>query len=594
MRIFDFLKKKEPDTNNLIPLKDKPKGLEEKSTIALNPSQSLVPYFGNLVIPENIHQLLWFGDGKFQNYNPEDDQKILFENELFQITFSFRKEPSLINTGQPVDFKTNCEKVEKLGYYPSYEQLNSQQRYVYLNWLCDIAKPVDIGYVFIFYYGLERHLISGKYTEAINTILTLRQHHKHPSFLSYSASALIMSAILHKDKETLIKVLDIIDDTNFCNSLVLLGKFLMHIDLTIEEIISMSSAVGFTNKRYIKDYPDIFREKIESILIKEFGHNSYPLYQLNMQFPSQRILAFANISLDQEVRSPLLPDLIHSPELSSSLNAILTTAHNEVKNTIAEMRKKGIAPLPKSAEIDNNGPKSECPYCQKILDKMPQAKKKCPHCKNVIIVRTDPIEKKKILLKEDQVEEFEERLQKIRCHKAIQRLLDSHNIDSIQFEQTKENLKMKIGRVPTEKEVALEIIESLGYHYFQNLDMGLFRNTILEKGDIFNLFGDFRNALIMYLELCYIDLNGPSNRGSFRNNLESLKEYPPFNSRDSRMVFLAPGIITNIEQISKEMNLSKEDIKQIFFEHNQIVEKSRRLPLSVQDAWIKLEPELIL
>jgi hypothetical protein len=66
--------------------------------------------------------------------------------------------------------------------------------------------PVDIGYVFIFYYGLERHLISGNYSEAIDTILTLRKTHNHPSFLSYSANALVISAILHKDKNTLMKV----------------------------------------------------------------------------------------------------------------------------------------------------------------------------------------------------------------------------------------------------------------------------------------------------------------------------------------------------------------------------------------------------
>jgi hypothetical protein len=595
MGIFDFLKEKEPDINdcNNIPSKDTLNILEEKTAKKINSSQSLVPYFGNLVIPEYIRQLLWFGDGKFQNYNIDDDQKVLFENELFQIIFVFKQEPSLIYTGQPVDFGTNCENVEKLGYYPSYERLNPQQRYVYLNWLGNIAKPVDIGYVFIFYYGLERHLISGKYTDSVDTILRLRQHHKHPSFLSYSASALILSSILHKDKETLIKVLDIIDDTNFCNSLVLLGKFLMHIDLTIEEIISLSSAVGFTNKRYIKDYPEIFREKIESILIKEFGKNSYPLYQLKMQFPSHHILAFANISLEQEIRSPLLPDLIHSPEFSSSLKAILTTAHNEVKLSLTEMRKTGTAPAPKSGESDGTVPKPECPHCHNILNKMLQAKKKCPFCKNEIIVRTDPVEKKKILLRDDQIEEFEEKLQKIRCHKAIQRLLDNHNIDSMQFDQVKENLKMKMGSEPSEKDVALEIVDNLGYHYFKNLDMGLFRNTILEKGDIFKVSGDLKNALIMYLELCYIDLNGPSNRSSI-NFPELLEKYPAFNPKNSSEVFLAPGIISYIKQISKEMNLSIDDIKQIFFEHNQIVEKSKKLPLPVQDAWLNLESELIL
>ncbi|MEN6396332.1 MAG: TerB N-terminal domain-containing protein, partial [Methanoregula sp.] len=182
MGIFDFLKKKDPVNDEKTP-----PALNESIDPASNSSQSLVPFFGNLLIPENIRQLLWFGDGKFQNYNSENDQKVLFENELFRITFSFQKEPSLIYINMPVDFQSNGDNVEKLGYYPTYIQLNPQQRFVYLKWLCDITKPVDIGYVFIFYYGLERHLVSGKYSEAINTISTLRQYHKHPSFIAYSA-----------------------------------------------------------------------------------------------------------------------------------------------------------------------------------------------------------------------------------------------------------------------------------------------------------------------------------------------------------------------------------------------------------------------
>lgn len=506
----------------------------------------------------------------------------------------FQKEPSLIYVDMPVDVVSNCDTVEKLGYYPSYENLNPKQRYVYLKWLCDITKPVDIGYVFIFYYGLERHLISGKYADAVNTIISLRQYHKNPSFMSYSSNALIMSAILHKDKDTLIKILNHINDTSICSSVVLLGKYLMQMDLTVDDMIAISSAVGFTNKHYIKDYPDLFTRTLESILMTTFGKNSYPICQLKMQYPSRQIMSFANISLDEEVRSPVLPDLIHSPELSSSINKLLTTTHNEVKRSLAELRKSGSAPKPKSAEIYDVGPKPECPYCQNILDKMPLKKKRCPHCKKEIIVRTDPIEKKKILLRTDQIDEFEERLQKVRCHKTIQRILDNQNIDTIQFDQVKENLKMKMGTEPSERDIALEIFDNLGYHYFKNYDMGLFRNTILKKGDIFKACGDLRNALIMYLELCYIDLNGPQNCGSILNNPELIKKYPPFNPRDTAMIFLAPGIIQQIIRINKEINISKEEIKQIFFDHNLKVEKTRKLPLSVQDAWIKLEQELVL
>ena len=148
MGLFDIFKKKE----SLIENKDKIIPINQ-ITIQPNPSQKLVPFLGKLLIPENIRQLLWFDDGEYKNYNPENDQKILFENELFRITFSFQKEPSLISTRMPIDFGANLDNVEKLGYYPSYENLSPKQRFVYLKWLCDITKPVDIGYVFIFYYG---------------------------------------------------------------------------------------------------------------------------------------------------------------------------------------------------------------------------------------------------------------------------------------------------------------------------------------------------------------------------------------------------------------------------------------------------------
>ena len=588
MGLFDFFRRKEPgiDNNQNVPI--------NKIEVQQNSSQSLVPFFGKLLIPENIRQLLWFSDGQFKNYNPEIDQKILFQNEMFKITFSFQTEPSLIYASMPVDYNTNVDTVEKLGYYPSYERLNPQQKFVYLQWLCDISKPVDIGYVFIFYYGLERHLISGKFSEAVNTILTLRQYHKHPSFLSYSENALVTAAILHKDKDTLIKVLDLIDDTSYCSSVVLLGKFLMHIDLTIDEIISISSAVGFINKKYIKDYPALFKKSLEANLVKEFGKNSYPIYQLKMQYPSQHIMSFANISFDQEIRSPILPDLMHSPEFSSSINSILTMTHNDVKQSLAEMRKTGTAPQPKSIEIDINIPKPECPYCHNLLDKFPQAKRKCLSCKQTIIVRTDPVEKKKILLREDQLEEFEKKLQEIRNHKTVQRILSSLDVDSIQFNLAKENLKMKSGKECTDNEVILEIIDQVGYHHYKNLDMGLFRNTILYKGDIFKSSGDLPNALISYLELCYIDLNGPNNCGSSKDNPEILREYPPFNPNNSVDTHLAPGILEYITQINKELNLTKDQLKEVFFTHNLKVENARKLPLSVQDAWLRLESAITL
>ena len=46
-----------------------------------------------------------------------------------------------------------------------------------------------------------------------------------------------------------------------------------------------------------------------------------------------------------------------------------------------------------------------CPYCNKKLEIIPKAKKKCPHCGKYILSRTRPLDRKKVLLTENQAKE---------------------------------------------------------------------------------------------------------------------------------------------------------------------------------------------
>jgi SPP1 gp7 family putative phage head morphogenesis protein len=48
-----------------------------------------------------------------------------------------------------------------------------------------------------------------------------------------------------------------------------------------------------------------------------------------------------------------------------------------------------------------------CPYCNYKFDKMPLKKKKCPNCNNFVRSRTRPFDNKKVLIKEEQMEELE-------------------------------------------------------------------------------------------------------------------------------------------------------------------------------------------
>jgi len=183
MGVFDFLKSKPKNKNKTDAIAIANNNGIEKKTEFLN--KEIIPSFEISTIPENIRNLLWIADGKYQNYNPDEDKQVLFENELFRIELSFGTEPSLLYSNLPIKPNSIIDSCESIGYFPSYVSLTPEQRWVYLNWLTNILQPVDIGYVFIFYYGLERHLLYGKYKESVDTILSLREHHKNNSFQSY-------------------------------------------------------------------------------------------------------------------------------------------------------------------------------------------------------------------------------------------------------------------------------------------------------------------------------------------------------------------------------------------------------------------------
>lgn len=69
-------------------------------------------------------------------------------------------DPSLINPSLSVA-ATGDYRDHQLGYWPSYSQVSPSARRAYINWLAGRRsdRHADIGYVFVFFYGLERRAI---------------------------------------------------------------------------------------------------------------------------------------------------------------------------------------------------------------------------------------------------------------------------------------------------------------------------------------------------------------------------------------------------------------------------------------------------
>ncbi len=70
-------------------------------------------------------------------------------------------EPSLIDPTLPVAENANCHD-DLMGYWPSYSAVSPQARSAYLQWLSTGKSDpeAEIGYVFLYFYGLERRLFS--------------------------------------------------------------------------------------------------------------------------------------------------------------------------------------------------------------------------------------------------------------------------------------------------------------------------------------------------------------------------------------------------------------------------------------------------
>ncbi|MFT6255562.1 MAG: uncharacterized membrane protein YebE (DUF533 family) [Cellvibrionaceae bacterium] len=122
-------------------------------------------------------------------------------------------EPSLIDSTLPVSpISANMDSEyytdETLGYWPSYVSLSKECRGTYLGWLASERdnQSLPVGYVFIYFYGLERRVIENKdntlvsdqeFISIFEEVVRLNKtFNSNRSFRVYSANFLELMALL--------------------------------------------------------------------------------------------------------------------------------------------------------------------------------------------------------------------------------------------------------------------------------------------------------------------------------------------------------------------------------------------------------------
>lgn len=304
-----------------------------------------------MTIHEDLTYLIWIADGKYKNYTLNQEKDDLHNLNGFRIKVSFlnKDEPSLIYTHQSISKPNDINNVIRPSYFPTYSNLNPEQKWMYLNFLADpYNASFDIGFVFILYYGLERHLLSGNFEKAIDVILKLRDVHTNKSFQAYSANAIILSCMIHQRGDLVLKFINSLDKKHefaFSDNLFLICYYSFDLHLLPKDIMRMAKTFEFSNQLYIKKHPDLFLEFLTDTLKNNTGEDFIDLKQYLTkkeiaQIKTQKVGIFANVSImDNSVPIPLLSENF---KLKKEMYDFLKISHDKVKIELARMKKSGI------------------------------------------------------------------------------------------------------------------------------------------------------------------------------------------------------------------------------------------------------------
>ena len=258
---------------------------------------------------------------------------------VFHIKEEKKLDPSTIFTTLPISKRASVDNVEPLPYWPSYAKMTPEQKFVYLSWLRDVSQPIDIGFVFVYYYGLERQLLFGNFEKAFNEIITLRKYHDNKSFQKYSENALIFSSFYNNKLDILLRDYQKASLNRFSN-IQLEYAAINNLNLSIQNVISVFKELRLY-KPPIKGYEDLFEKCVLETLKLEYKTDYFPFgKKIDIsEIKIKKEQGFANYSFPDELRYPEVRDILHYKKFSDEISKIFNYAYEDFKKEKAIYKK---------------------------------------------------------------------------------------------------------------------------------------------------------------------------------------------------------------------------------------------------------------
>jgi hypothetical protein len=306
---------------------------QNKSTVAIIGKNNEI--IQDFQIPEPTKSLVWVTNESSSKIASPMEIRVSFKIENGEIKGEFNNqpnffaEPSLLWTQLPVE--VNDELETNPMYYPTYSQLSQKQRYQYINWLRNIEQKTNLSYVFLYFYGLERHLVIGNFDLALEETIRLEKT-QDLKFRAYIVNSLVGAIALRKRFDVIEKISFIFDEA----SNTTLGlRSLTRKSLTAKEMMKLAYRVEFKNRKYIKEQPELFEKELEK-LIKEFEEERGLIWDLidPKLTPQRDQQFFLNLSIPSEIRSMVWPQIIDNVEFKNIIHKLLSDTHQNVKELL--------------------------------------------------------------------------------------------------------------------------------------------------------------------------------------------------------------------------------------------------------------------
>lgn len=166
----------------------------------------------------------WYGSGQHvsvQGYNIADG--LIYVGETLPDSQGYENDACLVNPKLKVLSAEPWEAGEQMGYWPKYAHIPEKCRGAYLKWLAGGRTEPEtyIGYVFLFFYGLERRLFVDGLKDGIpeneraeivkEVIRLLKIYGGNHSFRGYASNFLAMEWVLYHRDEPVPDYLDFND-----------------------------------------------------------------------------------------------------------------------------------------------------------------------------------------------------------------------------------------------------------------------------------------------------------------------------------------------------------------------------------------------